>query len=109
MFPKSSIHLLLLPRSSRNELSPQEAFDDPEFLADCRNELKVVERIVAEELRRRFGKYSRTEQARITAMDADEPPSTDDLPEGRDWLSQVKSGIHRSPSMWNVHIHVMSV
>lgn len=68
-----------------------------------------MKRIVADELRRRYGMYSNTERARIEAMDADEPPLADDLPDGRDWLKEVKSGIHRSPSMFHVHIHVMSV
>lgn len=90
-------------------MKPQQAFDDPQFLASCRKELEKVKRIVADELRRRYGKYSKTERARIEAMDSDEPPSADDLPDGRDWLKEVKSGIHRNPSMGHVHVHVMSV
>lgn len=108
MFPKSAIHLLILPRDPKiNVLRPQEAFDDVQFLEDCRQEEKKVRKIVAEELRRRFGQFSRSEQARIQAMESEDPP--DELPPGRDWTKSVKSGIHANPSMNHLHIHVLSV
>ncbi|KAI5367688.1 putative aprataxin, HIT-like superfamily [Septoria linicola] len=107
MFPKASIHLLILPRDpEKNILRPQEAFDDQKFLEECRLEEAKVREIVAEELRRRFGQYSKAEQSRIQAMDAAEPPEV--LPAGRDWAQGVKSGIHANPSMNHLHIHVMS-
>ena len=37
LFPKATVHLLILLRDpSKNSLRAQEAFEDAEFLADCR-------------------------------------------------------------------------
>jgi aprataxin len=107
LFPKASVHLLLLPRDpKKNMLNPQEAFDDVEFLEECREELKKVKKIVASELRRKFGKYSTSDKARLDAMEADDPP--EELPPGRDWEKEIISGIHANPSMSHLHIHVLS-
>ncbi|PPJ55315.1 hypothetical protein CBER1_06404 [Cercospora berteroae] len=107
MFPKANVHLLILPRDpKKNVLRPQEAFDDKEFLRKCRAEEQKVRLLVAEELRRRFGQHSNAEQARNEAMEAEGVP--DVLPQGRDWLQDVKSGIHANPSMNHLHIHVLS-
>jgi aprataxin len=61
---------------------------------------------VASELRRKYGQFSKSEQARIQARDADDPP--DVLPEGRDWMKEIITGIHAVPSMNHLHVHVMS-
>jgi aprataxin len=107
LYPKATVHLLILPRDPRkNVLRPQDAFDDPQFLADCREEEKKVRKIVASELRRRFGKFSASDRPRIEAFEADELPET--LPAGRDWTQGVMSGIHANPSMSHLHIHVLS-
>lgn len=107
-YPKSSLHLLLLPRdSSKSRLHPFEAFDDPEFLAKVKAEVKKLRTLAAGELRRRYGKESRMEKARQEAMDADPPP--DELPPGRNWEAEIMSGIHAHPSMNHLHIHVLSV
>jgi len=107
LFPKASVHLLILPRdTTKNVLRPQEAFDDPAFLEECKEEEKKVRALVTGELRRRFGKYSASDRPRLEALDADEPP--DDLPPGRDWDKDVISGIHANPSMNHLHIHVLS-
>jgi aprataxin len=39
-------------------------------------------------------------------MEADDPP--DELPPGRDWLKDVRIGVHGYPSMNHMHIHIMS-
>jgi aprataxin len=107
LYPKATVHLLILPRDpKKNYIRPQEAFDDVAFLEDCRNEEKKVRHIVAEELRRKFGHCSRSEKARILAMEVEEPPK--ELPAGRDWSKEVISGIHANPSMNHLHIHVLS-
>ncbi|KAF2225728.1 histidine triad nucleotide-binding protein [Elsinoe ampelina] len=107
MYPKSSIHTLVLPRDPiKNEEHPFDAFEDPEFLAKTKVETEKAKQLVASELRRRYGRYSTQEQARIEAMEADEMP--DELPPGRDWLKEVKAGIHAHPSMTHLHVHVMS-
>lgn len=107
LYPKASVHLLILPRDPvKNVQRPQDAFDDPHFLADCQAEEKKVREIVASELRRRFGKYSASDRPRIEALEADDPPET--LPAGRDWTEGVMSGIHANPSMSHLHIHVLS-
>lgn len=107
LYPKSSVHLLILPRNPiLNIQRPDIAFDNPKFLADCREEEKKVRKIVASELRRRYGKYSAQDQPRIQALESDDPPEK--LPAGRDWTKDVMSGIHANPSMSHLHIHVLS-
>ena len=107
LFPKAAVHLLILPRDPRfNILRPQEAFDDPVFLAECREEENKVREIVAAELRRKLGKFSTAERARNEAMELDELP--EELPPGRDWSREVMSGTHANPSMNHLHIHVLS-
>lgn len=106
-YPKADIHLLILPRDpKKSTLVPQDAFEDPIFLEECRQEEKKVRHMVAEQLRRRYGQFSTEEQARIAAMRSDDPP--DKLPPGRDWNQMIISGVHARPSMKHLHIHVLS-
>lgn len=106
-YPKATVHLLILPRDPVKQLQmPQEAFDDPEFLADCRAEEKKVREIAAEELQRRIGSSSLSEKKRIKAMESDDPP--EELPPGRDWSKEIVTGTHANPSMNHIHIHVLS-
>jgi aprataxin len=108
LFPKSSVHTLLLPRNDdRNLKHPFDAFEDAAFLESVKVEVEKLKGHVAEELRRRYGRFSAQERERELAMDADPPP--DELPAGRDWLKSVKSGVHAHPSMNHLHVHVMSV
>lgn len=107
MYPKSTVHLLILPRDPvKSNMRPQEAFDDPEFLADCLAIEKKVREIAISELRRKLGEFSATEKPRNEAMDSEEPPEP--LPPGRDWGKEIMSGTHANPSMNHMHIHVLS-
>jgi len=106
MYPKSSIHTLVLPKSPRNLLHPFVAFEDAQLLAEVKDEVEKAKNMVADELRRRYGKHSATERPRLEAMEADDPP--DELPPGRDWGKDVIAGIHAGPSMNHLHVHVMS-
>ncbi|EON70042.1 hypothetical protein W97_09310 [Coniosporium apollinis CBS 100218] len=109
LYPKSSVHLLLLSRNTRKQLlHPFDAFEDAAFLAACRAEAAKVKKLVAAELRRKHGAYSASEKARRDAMDANDPPDTDGLPAGRDWESEVKTGVHAHPSMDHLHVHVLA-
>ncbi|KAL1969707.1 hypothetical protein VTN77DRAFT_8260 [Rasamsonia byssochlamydoides] len=108
LYPKSSLHLLLLPRDPEKSLMhPFDAFEDTEFLDKVRAEVKKLRALAAGELRRRYGKESAQERARQEAMDKD--PPVDELPPGRDWEREIMSGIHAHPSMNHLHIHVLSV
>ncbi|KAJ5102092.1 Aprataxin-like protein [Penicillium alfredii] len=108
MFPKSTLHLLLLPRdATKTRLHPFEAFEDAEFLDKVRSETRKLRTLAAGELRRKYGKDSAQEQARLAAMDADPPPNA--LPPGRDWEREVMCGVHAVPSMNHLHVHVVSV
>ncbi|KAF7122946.1 hypothetical protein CNMCM5793_001122 [Aspergillus hiratsukae] len=108
MFPKSSLHLLLLPRDpAKTRLHPFEAFEDPEFLSKVRAETRKLRTLAAAELRRMYGKDSAQDKERQDALNADPPP--DLLPQGRDWEKEVMCGIHAHPSMNHLHIHVISV
>ena len=107
-YPKSSLHLLLLPRDPyRTRLHPAIALEDTEFLAKVKPEADRLRNFAAEELRRRYGKDSAKESVRREALMV-EPPA-DELPAGRDWGREIICGIHAHPSMNNLHIHVISV
>lgn len=108
MFPKSSLHLLLLPRdNTKTHLHPFEAFEDAEFLAKVKFEAQKLRSLAASELRRKYGKHSAQEQARQEALNADPPP--DELPLGRDWDKELMCGVHAVPSMNHLHVHVIAV
>ncbi|KAL4787914.1 HIT-like domain-containing protein [Aspergillus varians] len=108
LFPKSTLHLLLLPRDpEKSFLHPVEAFDDAEFTRKVKEEVKKVRTLAAGELRRKYGKYSARDKERQEALDADPPPET--LPAGRDWEQDIMCGIHAHPSMNHLHIHIISV
>ncbi|GAB7357768.1 hypothetical protein MBLNU459_g0418t2 [Dothideomycetes sp. NU459] len=106
MYPKSSVHTLVLPRSERKHLHPFDAFEDPTFLAEIKIEVEKAKQMVAGELRRLYGKFSKSDQPRLQAMESDDPP--EQLPEGRDWSKEIITGIHTIPSMAHLHVHVMS-
>lgn len=107
-FPKSSLHLLLLPRDpDKTRLHPFDALEDTKFLNKVQMEAKKVRTLAATELRRKYGKYSAQDKKRNEALDAEPPP--DKLPPGRDWEQEIMYGIHAHPSMNHLHIHVMSV
>lgn len=115
LYPKSSIHTLLLPRSSKhNQLHPFEAFQDAEFLTSVQQEARKLKDLVAQELRRRFGKESAADSLREAVLnsdaESDENVDVDDdgLPRGRDWAAEVRAGVHAHPSMNHLHIHVFS-
>ena len=108
LYPKSSIHLLLLPRdASKSSLHPFEALGDVAFLNEVKAEVQKLKVLVASELRRRYGKFSAQDQARERAMDEEPPPKS--LPRGRDWTKEVIAGVHAHPSMNHLHIHILSV
>lgn len=114
LYPKSSVHLLLLPRDpAKTLMHPFEAFEDQIFLQDVFEEVKNLRILVAKELRRRYGKFSTKdqvrEQAMEQAMDADLTISEEGLPPGRDWDKEVVSGVHAHPSMNHLHVHILSV
>jgi aprataxin len=107
LYPKSSVHLLLMPRIEKYYgQHPFDVFNDANFLASAKAEVVKAKAIVASELRRLYGQFSVQERERIEVMDADEPP--DELPRGRDWSKEVVAGIHANPSMNHLHIHVLS-
>ena len=112
LYPKASLHLLILPRDETKVLvHPFDAFEDAIFLEECKAEVEKVKGLAAKELKRRFGKESRTEQLREKAMTADEdggehPPQ--DWPPGRAYTTDLISGIHAGPSMNHLHIHILS-
>lgn len=109
LFPKSSVHTLLLWRNSNNTAHPFDAFEDEDFLTRIRSEANRLQGLVAEELRRKFGNESATEQAREKALNGEvDVPEGEDLPPGRDWEKEVLVGVHAHPSMNHLHVHVLS-
>jgi aprataxin len=107
LYPKASLHLLLLPRDpSKYLLHPFVAFSDPAFLASVCQEATRLKSLAASELRRLFGSGSASDAPYLSAIHADPPP--DALPSGREWTSEIMVGIHAHPSMNHLHIHVIS-
>jgi aprataxin len=107
-YPKSSLHLLLLPRDPlKTRMHPFDVFEDSEFLRKVQAEVKKLRALAARELQRRFGKHSNQERPRQEAMDRDPPP--DELPPGRNWEREIMCGVHAGPSMNHLHIHILSV
>lgn len=105
LFPKSSIHLLLLSRDpTKNLLHPFIALSDPVFRSQVQAEVSKLKILVAKELKRRFGAESAAEKKREQALEKEEG----EVPEGRDWSEDVIAGIHAHPSMNHLHIHILS-
>lgn len=81
-----------------------------------RRRIERVKKLAASELRRQFGQGSAADATYQAAledlMSSTDPPSPDErdalLPPGRDWLADIKAGVHTHPSMTHTHIHVMS-
>jgi len=114
LFPKSSVHVLLLPRDPTKQLlHPFEAFEALEFLEELQEQVRKMRLLVAKELQRRYGKHSASDQKRQKAIDAldGDPSDTESakLPTGRDWSQSVISGIHAGPSMNHLHVHILSI
>ncbi|KAK0123665.1 aprataxin-like protein [Cadophora gregata] len=111
LYPKSSVHALLLPRSKKHTLQhPFDAFEDAEFLASVLEQATKLRDIIGKELQRQFGKYSVQDVPREKVLNGEvEIHRPEDMPIGRDWNKEVKVGIHAHPSMNHLHIHVLSV
>ncbi|KAI1438525.1 HIT domain-containing protein [Xylaria sp. CBS 124048] len=109
MYPKATVHTLLLPRSSRRRMHPFDAFEDTEFLATVRAETTRLKRFCAKELQRRLGPGSAQDEQREAVLRGDvECAKGATLPAGRDWEREILVGVHALPSMNDLHVHVLS-
>jgi len=107
LYPKATIHLLLLPRDqTKYDLHPRDAFADTPFLSLIRTEAASALQLASSELRRLLSPKSALDGARNAAMDSPAPPST--LPPGRDYASEFRVGVHAHPSMNHLHVHIIS-
>ncbi|TFB04907.1 Aprataxin-like protein [Trichoderma ghanense] len=137
-FPKATVHILLLPRSPRHRLlHPFEALEDVEFLGKVRAEVDKLKVLAAGELQRKLGRYSRSDARREAILNGEAEVEGDDnetaaqhqdsqghnqdkgkqstptkkeppLPQGRNWLADIRCGVHAVPSMGHMHVHVFS-
>ncbi|PYH44009.1 DNA 5'-adenosine monophosphate hydrolase [Aspergillus saccharolyticus JOP 1030-1] len=108
LFPKATLHLLLLPRdATKTRLHPIDAFDDAEFLNKVRAEAERLRALAAGELRRLHGQFSMQDRERRAALEVEPPP--EQLPRGRDWAQELMCGVHAHPSMNHLHVHLISV
>ncbi|KAE9373621.1 HIT-like protein [Stipitochalara longipes BDJ] len=110
MYPKSSVHTLLLPRDEKYAaMHPFDAFEDAEFLAQVREQAAKLKDIVASELQRKYGRFSEQEKPRQAVLNGEvEIEREEDMPAGRDWEKEVLVGIHAHPSMNHLHVHILS-
>ena len=108
-WPKSVVHLLLLPRrADKYILHAHEALRDPEFLALYRAEAEECKKLAASELSRLFSAHSAQQRKRIEAIESDAPPPPEELPPGRDFAKDIRMGFHAHPSMNHLHLHIIS-
>lgn len=90
LYPKATIHLLILPRDPiKAHQTPFTAFQDVEFFSKLKNEAAKWRILAAKELARKIC------------------PATEPILE-RNWEAEIKVGIHSVPSMHHLHIHVIS-
>ncbi|KAI1422152.1 HIT domain-containing protein [Xylaria sp. FL1777] len=109
LYPKSTVHTLLLPRSPRSHLHPFDAFEDAEFLAAVQAETAQLKRLAGKELQRRYGRFSAQDKLREDVLNGDvEWEDGAPLPDGRDWEKELLVGVHAHPSMNDLHVHVLS-
>jgi len=107
LYPKSSVHYLLLPRSQAHTYQhPFDAFSDLEFLTSVRAEAQKVKTLAIKELQRKFGPFSKTDEQREAVLNGDVEATS--LPAGRDWAKDIQIGVHAHPSMNHLHIHIIS-
>ncbi|PTB62863.1 HIT-like protein [Trichoderma citrinoviride] len=109
-FPKATVHILLLPRSPQHRLlHPFEALQDVEFLGKVRAETERLKVLAAGELQRRLGRFSRADARREAVLNGEEEEADlPQLPRGRNWLAEIRCGVHAVPSMGHMHVHVFS-
>lgn len=112
MFPKATVHCLLLPRCPRrSRMHPFDALSDStdaSFLTEVRAGADRLKALVAAELQRKLGRHSQLDAARNAVLDGDAEGEAPVLPPGRDWAAEVKVGVHAVPSMNHLHVHVLS-
>lgn len=78
-------------------------------------ETAALKRLVASELKRKFGAFSKLEKRREEVLGANEDKilagkeeEVEEVPKGRDWSQDVMAGVHAGPSMNHLHIHILS-
>jgi len=90
MYPKATVHLLILPRDPiKQHQRMSEACHDIEFFSKLKLEAAKWRARAAGELARQLC------------------PPTEAIP-NRDFEAEIKVGIHSSPSMNHLHVHVIS-
>lgn len=111
MYPKSKLHILLLPRHvPQSQTYVLDAFDDAAFRAACVAKIAEVRGLAGRELRRIVGGRSGTEQRRAAAIGAARgDDGRVEIPPARDYEVDVKTGVHAMPSMNHLHVHFLSV
>lgn len=117
-YPKAIVHMLLIPRNPKLYFQHplKELSSNPEFLAEVKKRVEPLKKLAANELRRQFGQFSKQDQPYQAAledlMSSSDPPPPDQrdalLPPGRDWLREIKVGVHTHPSMTHMHVHIFS-
>jgi len=100
-YPKSQVHLLVLPKwQPHRDLHPHDAFEDPDFLAMIRAQVKEAMKIAVPMLKEKM--YDALQEG---GMDKKQAES---LLNVRDFQKDFKIGIHAHPSQHELHVHVMS-
>lgn len=111
-YPKSFIHTLLIPRSEEHIMeNPFVAFQDEAFLNQVKKAAEKLRQTVANDLERRFRKFSKSDHELMSYCERvpeGKKKEGEVRPPTKDWLSEVKVGIHAVPSMSHIHVHVLT-
>lgn len=104
-YPKSAIHLLILPRNRvKTKLTPIEAFEDEKFRSSLEKYIKIARALVKVEFGKKF-------QARDESSEENQNQNQDqDLGQNQKSLSDNSIIVlcHAVPSLYNLHIHVLT-
>lgn len=96
-YPKSSVHLLLLPKwEPHRNLHPHDALQDEAFLAALKKDVREGVKIASARLR-----------ALMISANPDLQGANSPLHK-RDFTKDLKVGIHAHPSQHHLHIHIIS-
>jgi aprataxin len=90
LYPKSTVHLLILPRDQvKQRQRMSEACYDADFFTKLKSEAVKWRTLAGKELARQL-------------------LSTTDVTSESSWNTEIKVGVHSAPSMNHLHIHVLS-
>lgn len=101
LFPKAQVHLLVLPKwQPHRDLHPHDAFEDPDFLAMMKVEVKEGLGLATSLLQSKVQEALLDSGMSVQHIEA--------LLGKRDFSKDFQIGIHAHPSQHELHVHIIS-